>query len=310
MIQFVKHQDLDRNKWDHVVTTSPYPSVFATSELLDILTDNSEWNALVDDDYSAVMPLPCRKKWGVCYVYTPFFASQLGIFSIKPVTAEKVLDFFRAIPPKYRQVDLFLNAHNPSNLIVDSVFTYVSHQIDLKVSYDNLYKSFSQNTKRNIKASEKHFLTIEKNEKLVCEIIELFRNNRGKSEAVHYRDRDYEVLVRASEALLSHNCLDVWGVRNQSGKLIAGALIVLDGKKRLFWFSGRDECATDNKPMFFLLNEYLKQNAEQDLIFDFNGSLNENVARMYKGLGGTPYPIPMIKLTKGLLLKCVHRLRH
>ena len=30
-------------------------------------------------------------------------------------------------------------------------------------------------------------------------------------------------------------------------------------------------------------------------MFDFNGSTNENVARMYKGFGGLPYPIVLVQ---------------
>ena len=38
--------------------------------------------------------------------------------------------------------------------------------------------------------------------------------------------------------------------------------------------------------MFYLINEVIKKYSQQDLIFDFEGSDNESLARFYKGFGG------------------------
>ena len=39
------------------------------------------WDALVEDDYVSVMPLPYRKKMGVTYIFPPTMTQQLGVFS-------------------------------------------------------------------------------------------------------------------------------------------------------------------------------------------------------------------------------------
>ena len=78
------------------------------------------------------------------------------------------------------------------------------------------------------------------------------------------------------------------------GKLIAGALFLRDNQRIWFWFSGRDNKHADKKTMFFLLNEYILRHCETPLELDFNGSMNENVARLYKGFGGIAYHYEMI----------------
>ena len=108
MIRFVKHQEIDPEKWDKTVLGATQPTALATYACLDILADNA-WNALVEDDYQCVMPLPYRSKLGFSYTYTPFFLPHLGPFSQTKTEQKKILDFFNYIPAKYIQQDLILN---------------------------------------------------------------------------------------------------------------------------------------------------------------------------------------------------------
>ena len=60
--------------------------------------------------------------------------------------------------------------------------------------------------------------------------------------------------------------------------------------------------------MFFLLDEYIKQHAGEQISLDFNGSMNENVARLYKGFGGLPYDFQMTHFTRDFYLGGLIRL--
>ena len=47
---------------------------------LDIVHEN--WDALMEDDYERVMPMPViTKNWRISYIFQPFFVQQLGVFS-------------------------------------------------------------------------------------------------------------------------------------------------------------------------------------------------------------------------------------
>lgn len=106
MIRFVPHTDIDPVQWDAAVHHALFPTVLCTYEMLNILSGDAQWHALVQDDYVAVMPLPARSKMHVHYLYTPFFISQMGIFSSQPVSAQLTKDFLNALPRRYKQVDL------------------------------------------------------------------------------------------------------------------------------------------------------------------------------------------------------------
>lgn len=304
MIRYVKHTEIDSARWDETIGGAQFPTVFCTFQLLDILS-NASWNALILGDYDYVMPLPARSKKGISYIYSPFFISQLGIFSKKDVSKEIVAEFFKAIPKKYKHIDLLLNSSNDVSLIASHTISLVSHELNLQPSYETLHSGYAQNTKRNIKSAQKHSLTLTINDCSVEEIIELFRTNRGQAKEVHYGADDYELLAKTSSLLQKLNRLETYGVKADNGQIIAGALFVRDEQRYWFWFSGRNEQYADTKSMFFLLDEFIKSHAGQPCILDFNGSMNENVARLYKGFGGQPYPIQMINHTQSLLWKCL-----
>ncbi len=294
MICFVKHQDIDPAKWNSTVLSSRFSSQLATFDLLNALTADAGWDALIEDDYAAVMPLPRRAKWGIHYAYTPFFISGLGIFSPQTVDARKTSSFFHAIPQKFRQVDLIMNPGNDLSLLNATILPCVSHHLNLQQPYPTLFQSFSQNTKRNIKTAQRHSLSITENPGILEPTINLFRKFRGQSKAVNFRSRDYETLRKTAVLLHQAGTLDLRGALTPTGELAAGALFLKEPGRTLFWFSGRDGNLSSSCPMFFILNEYIKENAGKNLILDFNGSSDENVARLYRSFGGIPCQIPMI----------------
>lgn len=298
MIRFLKHSEIDKDSWNKTAHTALNPTIFVDFDFLSI--GNPNWCALVEDDYQSIMPLPVRSKLSIKYVFTPFFYNRMGIFSKKEISPELVKEFTDAIPRKYRQIDLFLNENNPCELIDDKVIEMVSHRMGLKQSYETIIRQYSQNTSRNIKSAQKQDLQYIENAS-IKETIRLFQHNRGKRKAVHYKKRDYYTLMRMAHHAHNQGLLDNVGVLSE-GKLIAGALFLKDNGKIWFWFSGRDNTQADKKAMFFLIDEYIRRHAEQQYILDFNGSMNENVARLYKNFGGIPYTFNMLHYTRDFYL--------
>ena len=313
MIRLVKHGDIDAARWNETIGASGFPTVFCTYEILDALVGDATWNALVMDDYDYVMPLPERSKFGVHYVYSPFFVSQMGIFSAKPVTAQITSDCFNALPSADKHVDLLLNQSNATDFIDSYTINLVTHTLALDKDYQALSSAYSQNTKRNVKAARKFGLVLKNDEVGVEQIVRLFQENRGQQKEVRFKPKDYEILTQTAALLKSQGLLEVLSVHTPDGQPIAGALMVRDFQRYRFWFSGRDARFADQKAMFFLLDEFINRHAGTPFLLDFNGSMNENVARLYKGFGGQPLPIKMISYSRqlywNLLLKLYRMIR-
>ena len=301
MIRYLKHSEINPEKWNQTVRNSLFSTIFAEYELLELLTGYDTWDALVLDSYEAVMPLPYRKKGVLKYVYTPFFLPQMGIFSIYELTDKDIDIFLQELPKHFILADVLLNEKEEKQKRYDNYFT--SYILPMQNTYNELYSQFHENTRRNIKTGAKTLCQITVGEEKVSDIIDMFRNNRGQMEAVHYRDNDYRNLENIANYLLNEKLLDIYGVRTPEGKLAAGAMFVKDGNRRWFWFSGRDNAMSNYKPMFLLLDAYIRDQANSNLILDFNGSTNPNVARLYQGFGGTCHVIPFVRCYKNKIWK-------
>lgn len=292
MVVFYKHSEIDETKWDRCISSSTQSVVFARYRFLSIATP--EWGALVEGDYEAVMPLPIRRKCGITYVCTPCFYARLGIFSSQTLTASDVQRFLAAIPHHFCKVDI---TGTPSmlDLLPDKAVRY-SHQLSLNSDYATLFQSYATNHKRNVKAARKFQLTLDKRIP-VEDIISLFKNNRGKDKMINIKPIDYGFFLEMTKHALSLQILENWGVRDERGDLLAAGCFLRDGNRIWFWFSGRDEQQHPKRAMFFLIDAYIQTYAAQPLILDFNGSMNENVARFYHGFGSHRYAYPVLSLT-------------
>ena len=298
MIRFLKHSEIDPEKWNQAVRNSLSPNILAEYELLNLLTDGNTWHALVENDYETVMPLPTRRKGVLKYVYTPFFLPQMGIFHGQELPQYKFDLFLEKVTEHYVLADLLMNEHNAWDWGKRLTSNFVSYALYLHLPYNELYVQFHENTKRNIKAAQKQQSRVTIQEEKAADIIAMFRNNRGQGENVRFQDDDYTRLQHVSDYLLAHNLLEVYGVRTAQNELAAGALFVKDGNRRWFWFSGRDNRLSECKPMFLLLDAYIRDHAESDLLLDFNGSNNPNIARLYQGFGGIPHSTAFVRIYK------------
>ena len=94
-MEFLKRNQIDEKKWNDCVLKSSNGLVYALTWFLDGLAMN--WCAYVREDkgcYVSVFPVPYKRKFGIKYVYTPFFIQQLGLFSLKYSKAEKRIHVF------------------------------------------------------------------------------------------------------------------------------------------------------------------------------------------------------------------------
>src|SRR5664279_3747613 len=87
--------------------------VYGYSVYLDTMANY--WDALILNDYEVVMPLTWNKKYGIYYLYQPFFTACLGLFG-NNITAELVNDFLKVIPDKFKYWDICLNYANRYHL--------------------------------------------------------------------------------------------------------------------------------------------------------------------------------------------------
>jgi hypothetical protein len=166
----------------------------------------------------------------------------------------------------------------------DYVFkSNLTHELDMILDIDSIRKNYSDNTKRNIKKAQLQDLTVIATPKRE-EIISLFRENRGKDIEV-LQEHHYDVLRRLLQALDARGRLHSLGVVNENNQLVAGAFFCDANGKVIFLFSGNSNEGKEKGAMFMLIDQFIKENSQKNLVLDFEGSNDPQLARFYRGFG-------------------------
>lgn len=302
-ISYLKHEEVDKKKWDHCISQALNGIVYAYSWYLDLACPG--WDALVEGDYECVMPLPNRKKFGINYIYPPYFIQQLGVFSTEILSEERVHAFLEVIPPNFKYIQQNLNTFNKLKHNGFTITPRKTHELDLIPDYSLLSSHYSENIKRNIKKGKKHELKLDFNMQ-PSQIIELFRNNRGKTVDT-FVSKDYLVIEAIMTFARTMNLGQVWSVTDPGTNLLAAAFFIESNGKVIFLFSGVSEEGKSKGAMPFLIDSFIRFNSQRNLTLDFEGSDDPELARFYRGFGSKecvylqvtqnrlPWPLTILK---------------
>jgi hypothetical protein len=294
MIKYLTHNTIDKNRWDDCICKSLNRRVYAFSWYLDAVCPG--WDALVEDDYTSVFPLTHNRKWGISYLFQPFFAQQLGLFSQYPVTAERLNLFIRAIPGSFKFVEIQLNAMNNFEVTGGKTKQRVNHELDISAGFEELAAKFAQNTKRNIRKSEE--MNVRPGSNIgVDELIELFSENFGKKEG-KLQPRHYKALRNLIVYCQNHGLGHIRSIVDKNGSLSAAAFFLFDEMHVYFLFAASSEQARENGAMFALISQFLAENAGKYSILDFEGGNDPNLGRFYKSFGAAEVGYPALYMNR------------
>jgi hypothetical protein len=281
MIRHLKNDQVDIEKWDECIANAFNGNVYGFSWNLDIVCPG--WEALVEDDYLRVFPLPYKQKMHLAYSMQPYFTQQLGVFSRSVLTAGDVAAFLRAIPANFRYIDLNMNVFSRLQQGSWKIIDMANYELDLISDYSMLREGYSQNIRRNIKKSAENSLNIVKNVK-PDDLVLLFRNNRGK-QFRHLGDEQYAILLRLIYVCIHKGIAQVWGAYDAHNELCAGVVWLFSHQEVIFLFSGLSENGRSKGAMPFLIDSFIREHAGQQLTLNFEGSNDEGLARFYAGFG-------------------------
>ncbi|MCX7987357.1 MAG: hypothetical protein N2662_10500 [Bacteroidales bacterium] len=290
MLQYVRHENIDKLKWDRAIEYSIAGMPYALSWYLD--TISPYWDAIIDGDYKSIMPIPVKKKYGLRYVIQPPFAQQLGIFSNENLDTATINSFLRLLTRKFGYVNIQLNFSNRCALLRDNSPNYV---LDLNKDYIDLKHLFSENHRRNIRKIEQENKLFEANE-LSNSAIELFiKTNEPLKHLVPQ-------LLKITEAAKANHAGD-WQVAVNEKHEIVGVIFWLKFKYRhIYLYSLSSEVGKNLRASFFLVNQYIRQNAGDTILLDFEGSRIRGIARFFEGFGARLEPYPVYKYKNWLHL--------
>lgn len=290
MINYLIHKEIDRKKWDNCISGSANEFIYAYSWYLDIVSP--EWDALIKDDYSAVMPLTWKKKAGICYLFKPIFTQQLGIFSAKPVNNSLVKEFVNAIPSKFKFIEISLNEYNPYDDLTADVKLNSNYELSLARPYEEIYDSYSRNCKRNIKKAVAAGLTVNRNVS-ISQFTEFLKKNLG-DRITELRRRNYEILKSIIITSTKNNTGRIFGVFTKEKEICAIGYFMYSSGRCIFSVCASSQQGKSFQAMYLLVNHEIKNNSGKNMIFDFSGSNIKGIAYFNSTFGAGPAEYPVI----------------
>jgi hypothetical protein len=284
MIVYHKNNEIDREQWDNCIKNSPGSKPYAYSWYLDIMAPG--WQALVDDEYDSVFPVPGFSRFGIQYVATPVFLQQLGAFSPDKPASNALAEFLDYMPDFFRFIDLSVGQKTDSDRY--KITEKINFELDLSRPYDTIFNGFSDHCKRNIEAASR------KKPELVTdikpeELINLFIQNKGK-EISGIKDRDYQRLRNLMNFCQINKKGRLIGVRESRKKLIFGIFLVeVRGSKTMLFVVNTPQ-SREKRIGYYFVNDLIKNNASTKTILDFDGSSIPSIASFMESFGCEKMP--------------------
>ncbi len=293
MIRYLKHNEIDKVKWDECIEGAENKLIYALSWYLDIVSPN--WDALISDDYESVMPLPNRSKWGIRYIFTPRFIQQLGVIG-KRLNDELVNKFFTAIPSFFKLVELSLNENNESIISYSSATKKINYKLNLEGPYSEIQRGYSRNCNRNIiKAKHAGLITIEsKNSEEYSEFIKIHLEKQISK----ISSNDFNLLHQITKECLIRKKAEIVYIQNKSGETVAAGSFLLFGDRVIFTVCASSPEGKANQAMHLLVNSQIEKHAGNYKWFDFSGSNIKGVAYFNSTFGAEIKEYPFIILNR------------
>ncbi len=278
-IRILKHTEIDFNKYDACILKAKNTRIYALSWYLNTVT-NKDWEAIVLDNYKAVMPLPysrIKRKFLKRLIAQPLYCQQLGIFSIDELDVETFHQFLHKFEDLKTYVYHF-NAENTKYLTNDLEIKN-NYELNLALPYEEVKKNYSKNLTRNIKKAIKNELIVG-NDIGIDAFIEM--KNKYKKHAI--KNKQYLLMKKLIAKIIDKKMGAFYVVKKQTD-ILAIAFIIESEKRFIHLFSASTDLGKQFGAMAFLFDNIIQKNANQNLILDFEGSMIEGVAQFFKSFG-------------------------
>jgi hypothetical protein len=290
-LKYLRHNEIDYEKWDRCINEAQNSRVYATSWFLDRTA--VVWDALVWNDYEFVMPLPVKKKLGISYLYQPLYCQQLGIFP--PAPPETTLEFYVEIVRRFRFSDMQINAFNQPQKKLEQVdfSPRKNYLLLLNAGYDSIVTAYSKNTHRNIAKANNNRLNYVEGITL-----EEFLAFKQKNLVVKIPQKTIQKLKTIIAYSQFKGFGEIAGVYSPGNDLCA-AVFFLRWKDRIIYMNAVSSAGgKEMRAMFLLVDRFLESCSGKNLTLDFEGSMIPGVARFFEGFGATPETYYRMKVNR------------
>ncbi len=283
-IRYLKHKEIDQMRWDKAIDKAYNGLVYPYAFFLNAMA-GERWDALVMDDYKTVFPLVWNSKYGMKYLYQPFFCQQLGLFSETRISETLLQQFIDRIPSKFRYWNFHLNYENTYFSPQIRFVNRTSYTVDLDCPYTDLYDRYNADARKNLARAVIHGYNCEK--QLKTELVaDCFFNAYGQ----HYpQGTDLrQKIVACAEAAISLNKGFSRAVYGPDGTLWCAGFFFHSNGRIHYAMAAPTDAGKKLGATHVLIDEVIKEFSGTKTVFDFEGSDIGSVAYFYAKFGSVP----------------------
>jgi len=291
-IRYLSRKEIDDQQWDHCIDQAANSLIYGYSYYLDAMA--LQWDALVLNNYEAVMPLTWNKKYGFYYLYQPAFTASLGIFG-RQLTEETIALFLQSIPSRFRLIEISLNKANTLASSPLPLQLRTNYVLDLGQSYEQLRKAYRENHRRNIQRALQTGCSLTQDVPLES-IIELNKQLLASLQAPS--EADYIRFTNLCNSLNERGEIKRYGVVNAKGQLLASAVFFFSGNRIYYILVGNHPDGKTIGASHLLIDSFIRDHAGQPFILDFEGSDIRSLAFFYSGFGAAAELYPALHINK------------
>ncbi|MCB9262290.1 MAG: hypothetical protein H6607_07945 [Flavobacteriales bacterium] len=274
---YLKHSEIDKTKWDNCIENAPNSMPYALSWYLDIVA-KKQWDALILNDYEAVMPLPFNNKlFGFSQIYRPILTQQLGVFG--QFSVQELSVFFDNIPNNFKLIRYPINYKN-SNISSETKTNLV---LDLLPNFELVKSNFSHGLKMALIKYSYQISETGDTDKL----IEMYKTELENT--VKFGKENYALAKKLFSEIIRREMGKIYQLTVED-KTVAMAFILSHNNRHINLFSISRYKKQYRDSMGFLLAKIIEKKCYQMAFFDFEGSEIDGIKKFFLSFGATPQP--------------------
>ncbi|WP_266203788.1 GNAT family N-acetyltransferase [Pontibacter kalidii] len=289
MIRYLRHEQIDKTKWDACITASADNMVYALSWFLDVVAPG--WQAFIEEQegaYVTVMPLPGTLKMSFPYLSQPYHTHQLGVFTTarsREGVREQMLEL---TIKRYKFIHSYRFNRSDTACLEQLQDKYelvgrYTRYLKLDKPYPELYKAYTRDRKMNLKRARRANLRMFESDDIEP-LIQHFKKHiehkvvGGVSEHTYQLLRDlYQVMKERGVAQLIYT--------TAGGEVNAGCLFFKYNNVISYAFNSADSEGRVANGRTLVLDEVIRQHAGTDYTLDFESPMIEQIEHFYASFG-------------------------
>lgn len=316
---FLTRDQIDVPAWDRCVAEAHNALLYGHSWYLDAVTNVPDgprwrWEGLVTVDtegrYTAVLPVPLRRRWGRWVVYQPLFCQFMAVFSAQPVDPTP---FLEALLKRYRYASrLCLALPTPFTNVPDYVQQRVrqTHVLTL----DGAAPPYSADRRMNLRRAQRRVAQTPgwriADSTDVQPLLTLFRDNHA--DAIGVGEWVYPLFTQLV-TVLQERGLGTLRYACVANVPVAGAFFAEQHGRIIYLFNAANAQGRHLNARTILLDQalqYATSRLSPTGLFDFESPDKPGVVQFYESFGAAPVPYLQLSWNRLTAMeKWIRRLR-